>query len=267
MGLKLTKEQMRKFRRIIEKRIAEIVRESKSKGVVLGVSGGIDSSVVLKLASESVDDVYALIMPERGLTKRRDVEDAINLSRELNVMYEVIEINPILNSIINEFPWNKFDTDEIGKIVSIGNVKARIRMILLYLVANIDNRIVLGTGNKTEMLLGYGTKHGDLACDIKPIGDLYKTQVMQFAEFLGIPRGIIEKEPSAGLWEGQTDEKELGISYEIIDRILYMIFEKNYEIEEVSDELEIPIDLVKNLDERIKRNEHKRELPTTVKLF
>jgi len=152
--LNLTEEQMKRFREKIEKAIVDIVRKSNSKGTVVGISGGIDSSVILKLTSNAVD-TYALIMPEMGLTKNSDVEDAKNLAENLGVKYDIIKINPVIDSIEEIFPWHNF-SDENRRITT-GNVMARTRMLLLYLVANMDRRIVLGTGNKTEILLGYTT--------------------------------------------------------------------------------------------------------------
>ncbi|HIE34172.1 MAG TPA: NAD+ synthase [Candidatus Altiarchaeales archaeon] len=260
--LNLTEEQMKKLRKKIEKSIMDILKRSKTKGVVVGISGGIDSSVVLKLVN--VVDTYALIMPEMGLTKNSDVEDAKNLADDLGVKYNIIEINPVIDSIEKIFPWHNFSDENRGMV--IGNVMARTRMILLYLVANIDRRIVLGTGNKTEILLGYTTKYGDAACDILPIGDLYKTQVRQFAEFLGISKRIMKKRPSAGLWKGQTDEDELGASYEDIDRILHLLIDKDYTIEKTADELSLPVELIENINSRVERNKHKRVMPKAVKL-
>ncbi|RLI91256.1 MAG: NAD+ synthase [Candidatus Altiarchaeales archaeon] len=260
----LNDKKLKKCAGLIENSIKKIVAESGSKGVVLGLSGGVDSSVVLKLAYNSGTDVYALILPEESVTRMDDVRDAEDLAKNLGVRYSIIQINPFLESIEKNFPWNKFSAER--KQISWGNVKARIRMVLNYLVSNIDNRIVLGTGNKTEILLGYTTKYGDNAVDIQPIGDLYKTQVKQLAEYLKIPKGIIEKEPSAGLWKGQTDEGELGASYRDIDRILHLLVDKKYSIEKTAEKLKVDIELIKSIYSRMNRNEHKRVMPEIVRL-
>lgn len=244
---------------MIKDSIKEIIAESGSKGVVLGLSGGIDSSLLLKLASDSGADVYALILPEEGVSGMDDVRDAMELAKDLGVKYSVIKINPILESIEKNFCWDEFSGR--NKQIPWGNVKARTRMILNYLVANLDKRIVLGTGNKTEILLGYNTKYGDGGVDIEPLGDLYKTQVKQLAEYLKIPRRIIDKEPSAGLWKGQTDRGELGASYEEIDEILYYL-DKQIPLKETMD-----MKLVEKISEMIVKNKHKRLTPGITGLF
>jgi len=124
----------------------------------------------------------------------------------------------------------------------------------------------LGTGNRTELLLGYVTKYGDSACDFEPIADLYKTQVIQLAEHLGLPEKIIKKIPSAGLWKGQTDEGELGASYRDIDRILHLLVDKKYSIEKTAEKLKVDIELIKSIYSRMNRNEHKRVMPEIVRL-
>jgi NAD+ synthase len=139
-------------------------------------------------------------------------------------------------------------------------------MILNYVYANLEGKIVIGTGNKTELLLGYFTKYGDAGVDILPIGDLYKTQVRQVARYLKLPKEIIDKVPSAGLWPGQTDEAEIGAGYEEIDNILYLLIEKGYSQEETATKLNVELELVKDLYERMKRNEHKRKTPAVTKL-
>jgi len=247
------REKVEKIKRAIRK----IVRDSNSKGVVVAVSGGVDSSVVLKLAFLSGIDTYALIMPEKGITSDDDVRDAEELIKSLGVRYSIININNAFNSIKNSFPWDKF-SNKNKKIAEI-NIKPRIRMIFTYLVANLDNRIVLGTGNKSELLLGYVTKFGDSAADIEPIGDLYKTEVFRLAEYLEIPEKIIKKKPSAGLWRGQTDEEELGLSYDIIDKILFYLFDKKYSVEESAIKLNLDKEVVEKINLRMEINKHKRK--------
>ncbi|MEW5760546.1 MAG: NAD(+) synthase, partial [Candidatus Thermoplasmatota archaeon] len=148
---------------------------------------------------------------------------------------------------------------------SIGNLKARIRMLLLYAYANSKNLIVVGTGNKTELLCGYFTKFGDGGADILPIGDLYKTQVREMARFLEIPEKIINKVPSAGLWKGQTDEDELGIKYEKLDKILYGI-ELGLDKNEISNKVELPIKEVERIMNMVELTKHKRKFPLIPKI-
>jgi len=150
--------------------------------------------------------------------------------------------------------------------MAIANTKPRIRMILNYLYANAMGGIVIGTSNKTELLLGYGTKFGDMAADIYPIGDLYKTQVWQLAEHVGIPTEIIRKKPSAGLWKGQTDEEELGHTYYEIDRVLYALVELELSVRETSEFLGIDEEAVLDIYKRVISSEHKRKPPTITRL-
>jgi len=261
--IELTKEKLEYCKKKIENGIKDIVKESNSKGVVVALSGGLDSAVVLKLAS-GVVDTYALIMPEMGVNEPTDIKDAEDLANSLGVKYSIIEISDVINSIRKAFPWVKFE--ERDRKISDANIKPRTRMIFNYLIANLDKRIVLGTGNRTELLLGYVTKYGDSACDFEPIGDLYKTQVIQLARYLELPEKIIEKIPSAGLWKGQTDEGELGAIYRDIDRILYLIVDRDYSTDETAHELDLNIELVSNIHSRIKASEHKRVMPEIVKL-
>ncbi|MEM2715772.1 MAG: NAD(+) synthase, partial [Candidatus Thermoplasmatota archaeon] len=149
--------------------------------------------------------------------------------------------------------------------ITLGNIKARLRMIFLYQFANSKNALVCGTSNKTELMIGYFTKYGDGASDILPIGDLYKTQVYQLARYVGIPEEILKKPPTAGLWKGQTDEKELGISYEKLDKILYGL-ERQKSFEEISKIAEVSIEEVKRIYGMVKKTEHKRKFPVIPKI-
>ena len=192
------------------KGIKKYFQKSKIKKAVIGVSGGIDSALSLKLVADAIGNknITSLIMPEKGLTKKQEVIDSINLCRSLKVPYRIIEINTILKSFKGQ---NK---------ISLMNLKPRIRMLFLYNHANLNNALVIGTSNKTELKLGYFTKYGDGACDIEVIGDLYKTEVISLAKYLKLPKKIIDKVPSAGLFKGQTDETEIGETYKNIDKML-----------------------------------------------
>lgn len=256
-NLILTEKELKSCKEKIEDFIRETIRESGRKGVVLGISGGIDSSLTLKLAVNAVDDVHALILPDEGITAKQDIKDAENLAKEFGVDYSIIPINDIFNSIKKIFPWKEFESEKLK--ISSANLKPRIRMIFNYLVANLDNRIVIGTSNRTEILLGYLTKYGDGAADIEPIGSLYKTQVIQVAHHLGLPERIIKKTPTAGLWKGQTDESELGARYEDIDKILFCLVDKKFSINETAKKLKVNLNFVKNIYERMMKNQHKSE--------
>ncbi len=241
----------------INEAIRDAVADSNSRGTVVAVSGGVDSAVVLKLSVLSGTDTYALIMPERGVTGEKDTGDALKLVEELDVNYSLIELNNAFDSIRESFPWNEFNKKNLG--ISEANIKPRLRMIYSYLVANLDERIVLGTGNRSELLLGYVTKFGDGAADLEPIGALYKTQVYRLAEYLGIPERIIVKKPSAGLWVGQTDEAELGAGYEFIDVVLKLLVDEGLNPEQVSAKISGNKKLIKAIKERVESSRHKRE--------
>lgn len=247
----------------ISSAIGSFIKASGAKGAVVAVSGGIDSAVVLKLAS-SVVDVYTLIMPEDGVSNPVDVMDAVDLVNSLNVSYSVIDIKDVVDSFVELFPWIRFSEEK--KRMAYANIKPRVRMVFNYILANIDERVVLGTSNRTELLLGYFTKFGDGGCDFEPIGGLYKTQVRQLAEYLGLPESIIKKTPSAGLWVGQTDEEEIGAPYNVIDDVLHLLVDLGYSIEAAAKELNISVDVVSRLNSMLLRSVHKRRMPEVVEL-
>ncbi len=223
-----------------------------NRGVVVGLSGGIDSAVVTKLCADSlgVERVLAVHMPEKT-TPPDDTEDAREFAKSLGVEYREISIDDILQSYLNVL--------SLGDRVAIGNLKARIRMNILYAIANEEGRMVAGSSNKSELLVGYFTKYGDGASDFMPIGDLYKTQVRQLARKIGIPEKIINKVPRAGLWENQTDEGEMGVDYETLDKILYLI-EMDKDPEEIPKILNIPKEVVDRVYGMYMRSKHKRIL-------
>jgi len=263
--LRLREDELELYKRIIINSIKTRVEKAKATGGVVALSGGIDSSLVVTLSKMALgDNVLALIMPEEGVSPEGDTRDALKLVEKLNVRYRLIKINDAIKWFEEIFPDG--DVPENVKRLTIANIKPRIRMILNYLHANLENKIVIGTSNKTELLLGYGTKYGDLAADIYPIGDLYKTQVWQLAEYLGIPTDIIRKKPTAGLWKGQTDEEELGHTYREIDRVLYALVELEYSVREVSTRLGIDEEAVLDIYEKVIHSEHKRRPPTITRL-
>ncbi|EAH6418157.1 NAD+ synthase [Campylobacter jejuni] len=189
--------------------IQEKVKNSQSQGVVLGLSGGIDSALVATLCKRALkENVFALLMPTQ-ISNKANLEDALRLCADLNLEYKIIEIQSILDAFIKQ--------SENTTLVSLGNFAARIRMSLLYDYSALKNSLVIGTSNKSELLLGYGTIYGDLACAFNPIGSLYKSEIYALAKYLNLHENFIKKAPSADLWENQSDEADLGFSYAKID--------------------------------------------------
>jgi len=192
----------------------EMVNQAKARGVVIGLSGGIDSSVVACLAKKALGEkVLGVIMP--CYSSAIDEDYARLIAKMLKIKIERVSLNSAYDSILGVLPG--------GKKMALANLKPRLRMLILYYFANSLNYLVAGTGNKSEVLIGYFTKYGDGGCDILPLGDLLKTEVRELAKELKIAKEIIERVPSAGLWENQTDEGEIGITYEELDGIIMAI--------------------------------------------
>ena len=234
LDVKKTKDDIVEF-------VQNKVSEANANGLVVGLSGGIDSTLAAFLACEAVgkDNVFGIVMPSTT-TPTEDKLHGTVIAQLLGINYKEIAIDSILNEFLSV---TQLEEDKL----SIGNLKARIRMSIIYFYANSKNYLVSGTGNKSEILIGYFTKHGDGACDIEPIGDLYKTDVYQLAKYLEIPQEIIDKPPRAGLWNNQTDEDEIGMTYELLDKILYRNLEKDIDAKSIADELDIEVDEVKGL--------------------
>ena len=233
--------------------IRDVVERAGAKGVVVGLSGGIDSSVVATLCVKALgkDRVLGVIIPERD-TDPTDVEHAKMVAEKLGIRYIVSDITDILKvfGAGGYVPTREFDR------IADGNLKARIRMCILYYFANREKLLVAGTSNKSELYMGYGTKYGDLGSDFLVIGNLFKSEVRELAKYLGIPQEIIDKPPSAGLWKGQRDEDELGITYEVLDEILRRI-ERGEDKEKISKDLNVPLSQVEMVLNRIEANKHK----------
>jgi NAD+ synthase len=235
--------------------LAQKLDETGMNGYIVGISGGIDSAVTATLAVKAAgpEKVTGLITPGES-SKDENMEDAVQLAEELGIEYYEIDIEPAVESIKSQAPV------EVGE-VSTGNIRARTRMIYEYLAANEEDKLVLGTGNRTELLLGYFTKHGDGAADLLPIADLYKTEVKELAEYLGLDQKFIEKPPTAGLWEGQSDEDELGASYDTIDLILRQLIDEEKSVENVAEEIEVEKSEVERFKSMYEKSEHKRNMP------
>jgi len=235
----------------------EITRAGFSRAVV-NLSGGLDSAVSIIMAAEALGPQNVLAMRLPYKTSAPDsLEHAQMLIDQLGTPSVTIPITEMVDPLIAHEP----EMSQIRK----GNIMARARMIVAYDQSEAFKGLVVGTGNKTEILLGYTTLFGDSACAINPIGDLYKTQVRQLARALDIPAVIIEKAPTADLWQGQTDEGELGFTYEEVDKLLYLLVDQRYSPQEC---VEAGFDekFVRSVVERIRRNQYKRILPPVAKI-
>jgi len=239
---------------LIESFIAHQVEVSGRKGVVLGLSGGVDSALVAKLCADALGPrrVLAVGLPEGRDDK--DLADAEAWAKELGIGWRVVDIAPMALAFERALDASKADR------IARGNIRARVRMVVLYYIANTENRLVMGTGNKSELLVGYYTRWGDGGADFLPIGDLYKTQVRAMARHLGVPAAIVDKVPSAGLWPGQTDEGELGITYEELDRILLGI-ELQMDPEAIAEKARVPIERVRRIEALVASTAFKRKMP------
>ena len=235
------------------------VSEANADGLVVGLSGGIDSTVAAFLACEAVgkENVFGVVLPSTT-TPTEDKLHGTAIAQLLGINYKEMAIDSILNEFLSV-------TQLEDDILAIGNLKARIRMSIIYFYANSKNYLVCGTGNKSEISIGYFTKHGDGACDIEPIGDLYKTDVFELAKYLGIPQEIIDKPPRAGLWNNQTDEDEIGMTYKLLDKILYRFIEKEIDADSIAEELDIEVNEVNDIINRVERNHHKIQVPESPK--
>jgi len=263
--LALNEDALDRILRQLKRFIKARVQSANVRGAVVALSGGIDSSVVAALAHDVVN-TKALILPEKGVTSEQDVLDATSIAESYNLSFTIIEINDLVNcfkesakSILHAQTLNRLSIAE-------ANLKPRIRMTLNYVASNADRRLVLGTGNRTELPTGYFTKYGDGGVDTLPIGCLYKTQVFQLARHLNIPQRIISKAPSAGLWIGQTDEEELGLSYSLLDQILCELIDKKKTVEETALLLGVESRQVQAISEQVQRATHKRRAPLVAQI-
>ncbi len=242
------------------KTIADFIRQTAQNGVVVGLSGGVDSALVAALCAEAVgkDKVLGIIMPS-ATTAQEDVNDANEFAATLGIEHKTIDIEGVLSavgSLLNAEP----------RSLASSNLAPRLRMAVLYYYANLLSRIVAGTGNRSELMIGYFTKHGDGGVDILPIGDLYKSEVRVLAKGIGIPEKIINKPPTAGLWPGQTDEDEIGLSYAELDKILAALFDNKETPEQASESTGTGADEIRRVAAMHKKNEHKLRTPSIAKI-
>jgi len=245
---------------IVASFIRHHLEDSGARGIVLGMSGGMDSSLVAKLCVDAAGaDKVVGVWSGEGPAKGPDYADARGWAKALDIELRRYDIAPLVAAFQKTLKIRKDER------TALGNVKARVRMILLYAIANTERRIVMGTGNKSEIASGYFTLFGDGGADFLPIGDLYKTQVRGMAAFLGVPKRILDKVPTAGLWAGQTDEGELGIKYADLDRVLLGI-EIHLLPEEIAEQTGVDLATVRRVEAMVARSVHKRKTPLIPKV-
>jgi NAD+ synthase len=245
-------------RTILEKFLLDETRNAGFSRGVIGLSGGVDSAVTAYLAAGALgrENVRAVLMPYKT-SSRESLADAQLVLDALGIPSETVDISPMVDPCLAAL--------RIDDRLRAGNIMARQRMILLYDISARERGLVLGTSNKTEFMLGYGTLFGDMASAINPLGDLYKTQVWQLAAALGVPAGIVEKKPTADLWSGQTDEGEFGFSYGDVDRLLFaMIDERRSGLE--LEAMGFDGRFVRTVQTMIKRSQFKRRPPVVAKV-
>ena len=246
----------------IHNELVEFLRENFKKAgfskAVLGLSGGIDSALVAYLLRDALgkENVLAIMMPYKS-SNPDSLNHAKLVVEDLKINSKTIEITDMIDAY--------FKNEKEATSLRMGNKMARERMSILFDYSSKENALVVGTSNKTEIYLGYSTQFGDAACALNPVGDLYKTNIWDLSRYLKIPNELIEKKPSADLWEGQTDEQEMGLTYKEADQVMYRLLEENKTVEEVLAE-GFNKDLVDNIVRRMNRSEYKRRMPLIAKI-
>jgi NAD+ synthase len=245
-------------RKILVLFLRDAVTKVGFERAILNLSGGIDSALVAYLVAEAVgpDNVVALRLPYQS-SSQDSLDDAQSVIDDLGLRSDTIEITPMVDPLLARFP----DASTLRK----GNIMARMRMVVLYDQSVAFRALPIGTSNKTETLLGYTTIYGDNAAGVQPIADLYKAQVRQLARALGVPKNIIDKPPSADLWAGQTDEGELGFTYDLANQVLYLLVDERYTVEEVIAE-GFDRKFVEKIWRQVRINHYKRTMPNVAKL-
>ncbi len=256
LARKLIEKDWKKVEDNIIHFILKIVSESKAEGVVLGLSGGIDSSVVANLCVKALrkEKVLGLYMPAE-FTPTQDQDDAKTIAEDLGIRTYMMPIGQTVEKFLETQPLKDRNR------VAVGNVFARMRMVTNYFVANSLNYLVSGTGDRSELLIGYFTKYGDGGADFLPIGHLYKTEVRGLARYLGLPSTIVEKPASPQLWSGQKATDEIPVDYPILDQILCGLFDAEMNADEIAKELNIRLEVIRTVQGLFEHSRHKRTTP------
>ncbi|QCC58507.1 NAD+ synthase [Natrinema thermotolerans] len=256
IDLRFSESELERQREHITSFIDERVAAAGADGAVLGLSGGIDSTLTAYLAVEAIgtENVHGLVLPAT-VSSAENMSDAERVAQDLGISYDVLEVEPIVDAVLAAYPEAEGDRE------AVGNARARVRAVLNYLVANHEERLVLGTGNRSEAAVGYFTKYGDGAVDCHPIGNLYKGQVRQLARHVGVPEELAAKTATAELWADQTDEDELGIGYDTLDSILATHIDGPLSVAATARLLEVDEDTVERVRGMYERSAHKRTAP------
>ncbi|WP_224267925.1 NAD+ synthase [Haloprofundus salinisoli] len=256
LDLRLSESELEATREHIVAFIRSVVDDAGAEGAVLGLSGGIDSTLTAHLAVEALGEegLHGLVMPS-SVNTEENMSDAERVAQMLGIPYDVVEIQPIAERFFDAFPEAADDR------MAAGNVYVRTRGVLGYFVANHESRIVLGTGNRSEAMTGYFTKYGDQAVDCNPIGNLYKQQVRQLAAHVGVPEDLVMKTPSAEMWLEQTDEDEMGVTYDTLDAILALHVDGPLSTAATARHLGVTEAQIERVEQLVVQSAHKRSMP------
>jgi len=256
LDLRFSETELAERRDRIQSFLRETVEAAGAERCVLGLSGGIDSTTVAYLTVDELgaDALHGLVMPG-AVSSEANMSDAERVAEDLGIEYDVVEIDPFVEQLADLYP------DAADDQLAVGNARARTRAVLNYFVANHEQGVVLGTGNRAEAMTGYFTKYGDQAVDCNPIGNLYKMQVRQLARDLGVPEDLVTKAPTAELWADQTDEDELGVGYDDLDAVLAIHVEGGVPASATADHLGVDESVVETVRELYEASKHKRAMP------
>ena len=257
LDLRLSESELDRTHDHLVSFIQDTVDAAGAEGATLGLSGGIDSTTTAHLAVDALgtDGLHGLVMPSE-VNDPDNMSDAERVAEELGIEYDVIEIQPIAEQFFEAVP------EAADSRMATGNVYVRTRAVLNYFVANAENRVVLGTGNRAEAMTGYFTKYGDQAVDCNPIGGLYKQQVRQLAAHIGVPHDLVMQTPTAGMWHGQTDEEEMGLGYDSVDAILALHIDGPLSTTATVRALDgVDREEIEHVEALVAESEHKRSMP------